>query len=37
MQHLSSGQLKHLLDPANYAGEAQAFVDAALELHHANA
>ena len=36
-QHLSSNQLKQLLDPANYAGRAQAFIDAALELHHANA
>ncbi|SAL68532.1 3-carboxy-cis,cis-muconate cycloisomerase [Caballeronia telluris] len=37
MQHLSTDQLKQLLDPANYAGCAQAFIDAALELHHANA
>ncbi|WP_244827719.1 3-carboxy-cis,cis-muconate cycloisomerase [Caballeronia sp. TF1N1] len=36
-QHLSQQQLKSLLDPANYAGQAQAFVDAALELHRANA
>ncbi|WP_213778509.1 3-carboxy-cis,cis-muconate cycloisomerase [Caballeronia sp. dw_276] len=32
-QHLSSTQLLTLLDPANYAGQASAFVDAALNLH----
>jgi 3-carboxy-cis,cis-muconate cycloisomerase len=36
-RHLSHDQLKQLLDPANYVGQAQAFVDAALELHHASA
>jgi len=32
-QHLSLVQLQALLDPANYAGQAHAFVDAALLLH----
>jgi 3-carboxy-cis,cis-muconate cycloisomerase len=30
MQHLSRDQLQRLLDPANYVGQAQAFVDAAV-------
>jgi 3-carboxy-cis,cis-muconate cycloisomerase len=30
MQHLSRDQLQRLLDPANYVGQAQAFVDAAI-------
>jgi 3-carboxy-cis,cis-muconate cycloisomerase len=34
-QHLSSSQLRALLDPANYAGQAHAFVDAVLALHRA--
>jgi 3-carboxy-cis,cis-muconate cycloisomerase len=34
-QHLSHTQLQALLDPANYAGQAQAFVDAALLRHRA--
>ncbi|SAL72956.1 3-carboxy-cis,cis-muconate cycloisomerase [Caballeronia arvi] len=29
-RHLSRDQLKQLLDPANYVGQAQAFVDAAI-------
>lgn len=29
-RHLSQDQLKSLLDPANYVGQAQAFVDAAI-------
>lgn len=29
-RHLSHDQLKQLLDPANYVGQAQAFVDAAI-------
>ncbi|KND61408.1 3-carboxy-cis,cis-muconate cycloisomerase [Candidatus Burkholderia verschuerenii] len=32
-RHLSNEKLKALLDPANYVGQAQAFVDAALALH----
>ena len=32
-QHLSLVQLQALLDPANYAGQAHAFVDAALRVH----
>ena len=35
-QHLSSAQLQVLLDPANYAGQASAFVDAVLSLHRSN-
>jgi 3-carboxy-cis,cis-muconate cycloisomerase len=35
-QHLSANELKALLDPANYAGQASAFVDAALNLHRSN-
>ncbi|MDR5854290.1 3-carboxy-cis,cis-muconate cycloisomerase [Caballeronia sp. LZ062] len=31
--HLSQERLKELLDPANYVGQAQAFVDAALSQH----
>ncbi|WP_250472115.1 3-carboxy-cis,cis-muconate cycloisomerase [Caballeronia sp. GAFFF1] len=31
--HLSQERLKELLDPANYVGQAQAFVDAALAQH----
>ncbi|QSN62278.1 3-carboxy-cis,cis-muconate cycloisomerase [Caballeronia sp. M1242] len=31
--HLSRERLKELLDPANYVGQAQAFVDAALAQH----
>ncbi|WP_248322063.1 3-carboxy-cis,cis-muconate cycloisomerase [Caballeronia sp. Sq4a] len=31
--HLSQARLKELLDPANYVGQAQAFVDAALAQH----
>jgi 3-carboxy-cis,cis-muconate cycloisomerase len=34
-QHLSTSQLRALLDPANYAGQAHAFVDAVLALHRA--
>ncbi len=34
-QHLSFIQLRALLDPANYAGQAHAFVDAVLALHRA--
>jgi 3-carboxy-cis,cis-muconate cycloisomerase len=34
-QHLSTPQLRALLDPANYAGQAHAFVDAVLALHRA--
>ncbi|MDE1181970.1 3-carboxy-cis,cis-muconate cycloisomerase [Paraburkholderia sp.] len=34
-QHLSVERLKALLDPAQYVGQAHAFVDAALALHHA--
>lgn len=29
-RHLSQDQLKTLLDPANYVGQAHAFVDAAI-------
>ncbi|WP_250451234.1 3-carboxy-cis,cis-muconate cycloisomerase [Caballeronia sp. ATUFL_M2_KS44] len=36
-RHLSPEQLKPLLDPANYVGQAQAFVDAALAQHRATA
>ncbi|MGA7813487.1 MAG: 3-carboxy-cis,cis-muconate cycloisomerase, partial [Caballeronia sp.] len=36
MQHLSTVQLQALLDPANYAGQAQAFVDTVLHLHRTN-
>ncbi|MDR5738623.1 MULTISPECIES: 3-carboxy-cis,cis-muconate cycloisomerase [unclassified Caballeronia] len=36
-RHLSPEQLKPLLDPANYVGQAQAFVDAALGQHRASA
>jgi 3-carboxy-cis,cis-muconate cycloisomerase len=32
-QHLSLVQMQALLDPANYAGQAHAFVDAALRVH----
>jgi 3-carboxy-cis,cis-muconate cycloisomerase len=32
-QHLSLVQLQALLDPANYVGQAHAFIDAALRLH----
>ncbi|WP_244848465.1 3-carboxy-cis,cis-muconate cycloisomerase [Caballeronia sp. SL2Y3] len=31
--HLSQARLKELLDPANYVGQAQAFVDAAIAQH----
>jgi 3-carboxy-cis,cis-muconate cycloisomerase len=34
-RHLSASQLRGLLDPANYAGQAHAFVDAVLALHRA--
>jgi len=34
-QHLSVGQLQHLLDPAQYVGQAHAYVDAVLALHGA--
>lgn len=34
--HLSMTELHALLDPANYVGQAQAFVDAALQLHRSN-
>jgi 3-carboxy-cis,cis-muconate cycloisomerase len=34
-RHLSPSQLRTLLDPANYAGQAHAFVDAVLALHRA--
>jgi 3-carboxy-cis,cis-muconate cycloisomerase len=34
-RHLSPPQLRTLLDPANYAGQAHAFVDAVLALHRA--
>ena len=34
--HLSPDQLRQLLDPANYVGQAQAFVDAALAQHRGN-
>ncbi len=33
--HLSPDQLKHLLDPAHYVGQAHAMVDAALASHQA--
>jgi 3-carboxy-cis,cis-muconate cycloisomerase len=36
-QHLSAEQLKHLLDPAQYVGQAHAYVDAVLVLHGARA
>jgi len=36
-RHLSPEQLKPLLDPANYVGQAQAFVDAALDQYRASA
>lgn len=36
-QHLSAEQLKHLLDPAQYVGQAHAYVDAVLALHGARA
>jgi 3-carboxy-cis,cis-muconate cycloisomerase len=32
-QHLSVERLKQLLDPAQYVGQAHAYVDAALALH----
>ncbi|SPB16552.1 3-carboxy-cis,cis-muconate cycloisomerase [Caballeronia novacaledonica] len=35
-RHLSQDQLKLLLDPANYVGEAQAFVAAAIASAHSN-
>ncbi|SAK66763.1 3-carboxy-cis,cis-muconate cycloisomerase [Caballeronia hypogeia] len=35
-RHLSRDQLKSLLDPANYVGQAQAFVDAAIANAHSN-
>jgi 3-carboxy-cis,cis-muconate cycloisomerase len=35
-QHLDEARLKALLDPANYVGEAHAFVDAVL-ASYANA
>jgi len=35
-QHVSSVQLQALLDPANYAGQATAFVDAVLKRHRSN-
>lgn len=34
-RHLEAAQLRSLLDPAHYAGEAQAFVDAVLARHAA--
>ncbi|MFL6687763.1 MAG: 3-carboxy-cis,cis-muconate cycloisomerase, partial [Paraburkholderia graminis] len=34
-QHLSVERLKQLLDPAQYVGQAHAYVDAALALHTA--
>jgi 3-carboxy-cis,cis-muconate cycloisomerase len=34
-EHLSASQLRALLDPANYAGQAHAFVDAVIALHRA--
>jgi 3-carboxy-cis,cis-muconate cycloisomerase len=34
-QHLPVERLKQLLDPAQYVGEAHAYVDAALALHTA--
>ncbi|WP_244813688.1 3-carboxy-cis,cis-muconate cycloisomerase [Caballeronia sp. Lep1P3] len=34
--HLSQDRLQQLLDPANYVGQAQAFVDAAIALHRQN-
>jgi 3-carboxy-cis,cis-muconate cycloisomerase len=33
-RHVSQDQLKSLLDPANYVGQAQAFVDAAIANAH---
>ena len=36
-QHLSTEQLKHLLDPAQYVGQAHAYVDAVLALHGTHA
>lgn len=36
-EHLSAEQLKHLLDPAQYVGQAHAYVDAVLALHGARA
>jgi 3-carboxy-cis,cis-muconate cycloisomerase len=36
-EHLSVEQLQHLLDPAQYVGQAHAFVDAVLERHGARA
>ncbi|RFU48906.1 3-carboxy-cis,cis-muconate cycloisomerase [Paraburkholderia sp. DHOC27] len=36
-QHLSDEQLRHLLDPAHYVGQAHAYVDAVLELYGAHA
>jgi 3-carboxy-cis,cis-muconate cycloisomerase len=34
-EHLSTEQLQHLLDPAQYVGQAHAYVDAVLKLHGA--
>jgi 3-carboxy-cis,cis-muconate cycloisomerase len=36
-RHLDAAQLRRLLDPAHYVGEAHAFVDAVLAQHHARA
>ncbi|MEM5312897.1 3-carboxy-cis,cis-muconate cycloisomerase [Paraburkholderia sp. JHI869] len=36
-QHLGEARLKALLDPANYVGQAHAFVDAVLASYEANA
>ncbi len=36
-EHLSLERLKQLLDPAQYVGQAHAYVDAALALHHTRA
>ncbi|MEX3978728.1 3-carboxy-cis,cis-muconate cycloisomerase [Paraburkholderia sp. EG287A] len=36
-RHLDEARLKALLDPANYVGQAHAFVDAVLASHEANA
>ncbi|WP_321791411.1 3-carboxy-cis,cis-muconate cycloisomerase [Caballeronia sp. J97] len=36
MRHVSQDQLKQLLDPANYVGQAQAFVDAAIANAQSN-
>jgi 3-carboxy-cis,cis-muconate cycloisomerase len=36
-EHLSLERLMQLLDPAQYVGQAHAYVDAALALHHTRA